>query len=60
MSETRIVHFTVDPALQAYMEHLAQTGRKFSRRGYDRFAEGYRARQSQEDAAPERAAAGGT
>lgn len=40
--ETRTVHFTVDPALQAYSAWVDAEGREFDLDDYEIFAAGYR------------------
>ncbi len=42
-TEVRHVRLTIDPALAAYLEHLEQTGKKFSPSNYDLFSAGFRA-----------------
>lgn len=46
--ETRTVHFSVDPALRAYVEYIAIEGREFVPDDYDLFAAGYRARAAEQ------------
>lgn len=41
--EVRTVHFTIDPALAAYLAWIDQEGREFDRDDYGVFAAGYRA-----------------
>jgi hypothetical protein len=42
MSDTRTVHFKIDPALKAYLVYLESTNQEFSLDGYDRFAARFR------------------
>jgi hypothetical protein len=60
ISGTRTVHFSVDPALRAYLAWLEEdTGRAFDLDAYDLFAAGYRAdRDAAASAPPPTAAAG--
>lgn len=46
--EIRTVHFTIDPALRAYLAWLDAEGVAFSLEGFDLFAAGYRAREAEE------------
>ena len=57
---TRVVHFKLDPALQAYLAHLDETGGTADLHDYDLFVAGYRSRPSTDDAdhAPASAAVG--
>lgn len=48
MTETRTVHFPIDPALRAYLLYLDATEGEYSHSGYDAFAAGYRARLAEE------------
>jgi hypothetical protein len=54
-SETRTVHFKVDPALRAYLEWLDTEGREFDHQVYDLFAVGYRSAATDRDSQAERA-----
>jgi hypothetical protein len=46
-TETRTVHFTIDPALRAYLAWLDAEGLAFSLPGFDVFAAGYRANEAE-------------
>lgn len=41
--EHRVVHFTIDPALEAYLFWIDSEGREFRLGDFDLFAAGYRA-----------------
>lgn len=43
-TETRAVHFRLDPALRAYLEWIEAEGRQMDLEEYDLFAAGYRAK----------------
>ena len=49
-TDTRTVHFSVDPALRAYAAYLEAQDRLFNPQEYDVFSAGYRARVAEEQA----------